>query len=183
MSRVGKHPIKIPAGVDVALKDRVLTGKGKNGEFEFKVRDGVDAEIVDGAVIFKPCDDSRGARSMWGTCRAIVAKAISGLSAHFVKKVNLVGVGYKASVQGKNLVMQLGYSKDVIVEIPQDVKIACETPTAILVSGIDSQRVGQVAKGLQRYRVPSPFIYSGNKKKGIFIEGEQGRCLREGKKK
>ncbi|MDR0968170.1 MAG: 50S ribosomal protein L6 [Holosporaceae bacterium] len=183
MSRVGKHPIKIPSGVTVSLKDGVLSGKGKNGEFEFKVREGVKAEIANDEVVFKPCDDSKTARSMWGTCRAIVSKAIAGLSTYFVKKVNLVGVGYKASVQGKNLVMQLGYSRDVTVEIPSDVKVACETPTAILVSGADSQRVGEFAKSLQRFRTPSPFIYSGNKKKGIFIDGEKCRNLREGKKK
>jgi large subunit ribosomal protein L6 len=161
----------------------VLAGKGKLGEFEFKVREGVNAEIADGAVVFKPNDESQSARAMWGTCRAVVAKAIAGLSTHFAKKVNLVGVGYKASVQGQNLVMQLGYSRDVVIEIPSGVKVACESPTVVVVSGIDSQRVGEMAKGIQRFRTPSPFIYSGNKKKGIFIEGDQCRILREGKKK
>jgi large subunit ribosomal protein L6 len=183
MSRVGKHPIEIPSGVNVTFKDGVLTGKGKNGEFSFKTLEGVKTEVLDGKIWFKLADSGKRARSMWGTCRAIVSKAVSGLSDLFAKKVNLVGVGYKANVQGKNLVMQLGYSRDVVFEIPNDVKIACETPTVIVVSGSDSQRVGEVAKNLQRFRRPSPFVYSGNKKKGIFIEGEQGRSLREGKKK
>jgi large subunit ribosomal protein L6 len=114
---------------------------------------------------------------MWGTCRAIVSKAISGLSSPFIKKINLVGVGYKASVQGKNLVMQLGYSHDIVFEIPGDVKIVCETPTTIAVSGSDSQRVGEIAKKMQKFRSPEPY-----KGKGVIIEG-QYVYRKEGKKK
>jgi large subunit ribosomal protein L6 len=114
---------------------------------------------------------------MWGTCRAIVAKSVAGLSDLFVKKVNLVGVGYKASVQGKNLVLQLGFSHDVIFEIPDDLKIVCETPTLIAVSGADRQRVGEIIKRLQKYRAPEPY-----KGKGVIIEG-QYVYRKEGKKK
>jgi large subunit ribosomal protein L6 len=177
MSRVGKHPIEIPSGVSVVLQDGVLIGKGKNGEFEFKVREGVAAEIVDGKVIFKPINDGKASRSMWGTCRSIVSQAISGLSDSFVKKVNLVGVGYKASVQGKNLIMQLGFSHDIVFEIPNDVKIVCESPTTIVVSGADRQRVGEIVKRLQKFRAPEPY-----KGKGIIIEG-QYIYRKEGKKK
>ncbi|MDR0631936.1 MAG: 50S ribosomal protein L6 [Holosporaceae bacterium] len=178
MSRVGKHPIEIPAGVDVALNDGMLTGKGKNGEFKFRVHEGVETEIVEGKkVVFKPRDDSKKSRAMWGTCRAIVSKAIGGLSVPFTKKVNLVGVGYKASVQGKNLVMQLGYSHDIVFEIPGDVKIVCEAPTAIVVSGSDSQRVGEIVKKMQKFRSPEPY-----KGKGVIIEG-QYVYRKEGKKK
>ena len=177
MSRVGKHPIAIPAGVTVTLNDGVISGKGKNGEFSFKVHESVSTEIADGKITFKPCDDSKVARSMWGTCRAIVAKSVAGLSAEFVKKVNLVGVGYRASVQGKNLVMQLGYSHDVIYEIPEGIKIACESPTVVAVSGANSQKVGQVIKKLQSFRAPEPY-----KGKGVIIDG-QFVYRKEGKKK
>ena len=177
MSRIGKHPIAIPSGVTVAFNNGVLSGKGKNCEFEFKVPESVHTEIVDGKIVFKPCDDSKVSRSMWGTCRAIVAKYVAGLDTVFVKKVNLVGVGYKASVQGKNLVLQLGYSHDVVFEIPSDVKIACENPTTIAVSGADSQKVGQVIKNLQKFRAPEPY-----KGKGVIIEG-QFVYRKEGKKK
>ncbi|MDR1982901.1 MAG: 50S ribosomal protein L6 [Holosporaceae bacterium] len=177
MSRVGKHPVEIPAGVNVVLNDGVLIGKGKNSEFEFKIHDSVDAEIINGKVVFKPCDDSKISRSMWGTCRAIVSNAIKGLSTHFMKKITLVGVGYKASVQGKNLVMQLGYSHDIVFEIPSDIKIVCETPTIIAVSGSDRQRVGEIIKRLQKFRTPEPY-----KGKGIIIDGQYIR-RKEGKKK
>jgi len=177
MSRIGKHPVEIPAGVDVVLNNGVLTGKGKNGEFEFKVHDSVCTEIVDNKIVFKPRNETKVSRSMWGTCRAIIAKAVQGLTKSFVKKVNLVGVGYKASVQGKNLVLQLGYSHDVVFEIPEGVKIVCESPTLIAVSGADRQIVGEVIKRVQKFRAPEPY-----KGKGVIIEG-QHVYRKEGKKK
>lgn len=177
MSRIGKHPINIPAGVVVAFNNGVLTGKGKNGEFEFKVHESVKAEIVDGKIIFKPVNDGRLAKAMWGTCRSVVSKGIDGLSALFVKKVNLVGVGYKASVQGKNLVMQLGYSHDIVIDIPSDLKIVCESPTSVAVSGANKQKVGEFVKRLQKCRPPEPY-----KGKGVIIEGQYVR-RKEGKKK
>lgn len=177
MSRIGKHPVEIPTGVTVTVNDGIVSGKGKNGEFEFKVPESVSAELADGKIVFKPCDESKVARAMWGTCRAIVAKRIAGLVNSFSKKMNLVGVGYKASVQGKNLVLQLGYSHDVVFEIPSDVKIACENPTTIVVSGADSQRVGETIKNIQKFRAPEPY-----KGKGVIIEG-QYVYRKEGKKK
>jgi large subunit ribosomal protein L6 len=177
MSRVGKHPVEIPSGVNVVLNNRILTGKGKNGEFEFRVHDSVNAEIIDSKIVFKPCDDSKEARSMWGTCRAIVSKAVQGLVKDFVRKITLAGVGYKASVQGKNLVMQLGYSHDIVFEVPEGVKITCESPTVVAVAGADRQRVGEVVKRLQKFRAPEPY-----KGKGVIIEG-QYVYRKEGKKK
>lgn len=177
MSRIGKHPIEIPAGVTISVKDDVICGKGKNGEFEFRVHESVHTEVVDNKIVFKPQDDSKESRAQWGTCRAIVAKKIAGLNSLFSKKVNLVGVGYKASVQGKNLVLQLGYSHDVNFEIPSDVKIACENPTTIVVSGADSQRVGEIIRNIQKFRAPEPY-----KGKGVIIEG-QYVYRKEGKKK
>ena len=177
MSRVGKHPIDIPAGVEVTLTDGMLRAKGKNGEFHFQVHESVHAEIVDGKIVFKPGDDARTTRAHWGTCRAIVAKGLAGLSTLFVKKLNLVGVGYKANVQGQNLVLQLGYSHDIIFPIPSDVKIACESPTVIVVSGADAQRVGETIRNIQKFRKPEPY-----KGKGVLIEG-QYVYRKEGKKK
>jgi large subunit ribosomal protein L6 len=177
MSRVGKHPINIPAGVTVALSDGTLVGKGKLGEFTFKLHESVKAEVSDGKIVFQPCDDSKVARSMWGTCRALVAKSVTGLSAPFIKKMNLVGVGYKASVQGSKLIMQLGYSHDITIDIPDGLKIVCESPTVIVISGSDRQMVGETVKRIQKYRVPEPY-----KGKGIVIEG-QYVYRKEGKKK
>ncbi len=177
MSRIGKHPINIPAGVNVTLNDRMLAGKGKNGTFEFQVHESVNVNLEDNKIVFFPADNGKVARAMWGTCRSIVAKAVSGLSELFVKKINLVGVGYKASVQGKNLVLQLGYSHDIVFEIPDDLKIVCESPTVIAVSGSNKQRVGEIIKRLQKYRKPEPY-----KGKGVIIEG-QYVYRKEGKKK
>jgi large subunit ribosomal protein L6 len=177
MSRVGKHPVNVPAGVTISFNDGVLAGKGKLGEFKFKVHESVKTEVADGKIVFKPCDDSKVARSMWGTCRALVAQSVAGLSVPFVKKVNLIGVGYKANVQGSKLVMQLGYSHDITVDIPDGLKIVCESPTVIAVSGSDRQMVGEMIKRLQKYRAPEPY-----KGKGVIIEG-QYVYRKEGKKK
>jgi large subunit ribosomal protein L6 len=174
---VGKHPISIPTGVEVSFKDDVISGKGKNGEFSFRVHSSVNTDVVDGKIVFKPRDDSSTSRSMWGTSRAIVSDAINGLAALFVKKVNLIGVGYKANVQGSKLVMQLGYSHDIVFEIPSDLKIVCDVPTVITVSGASKQRVGEIIKKIQRYRKPEPY-----KGKGVIIEG-QYVYRKEGKKK
>lgn len=177
MSRIGKHPIEIPAGVTISVNDGVISGKGKNGSFEFKVHENLHTELADGKITFKPRDDSKVSRSVWGTCRAIVAKRIAGLNEVFTKKVNLVGVGYKASVQGKNLVLQLGYSHDVVFPIPSDVTIACENPTTIKVSSADNRRVGEIIRNIQKFRPPEPY-----KGKGVIIEG-QFVYRKEGKKK
>jgi large subunit ribosomal protein L6 len=177
MSRVGKHPIEIPVGVNIVLQEKLLTGKGKNGEFEFKVHDSVSVEIANGKIAFKPRNENKEARSMWGTCRAVVSNAVRGLAQDFTKKVNLVGVGYKASVQAQNLVMQLGYSHDIVFEIPVGIKIVCESPTVVVISGADRQKVGEVAKRLQKFRTPEPY-----KGKGVIAEG-QYVYRKEGKKK
>lgn len=177
MSRIGKHPIEIPAGVTVLIDNGFISGKGKNSEFKFKIPENVNVDIVDGKIIFKPCDDSKVSRSMWGTCRAIVAKQVKGLTEVFVKKLNLVGVGYKASIQGNSLVLQLGYSHDIIFEIPTDVKITCENPTTIVVSSANNQRVGEIIRNLQKFRPPEPY-----KGKGVIIDG-QFVYRKEGKKR
>lgn len=177
MSRIGKHPVEIPAGVTVTVNDGIVFGKGKNGEFKFETPANVKVEQVEGKIVFKPVDDSKESRAMWGTCRAVVAKKIAGLVELFSKKVNLVGVGYKASVKGKDLVLQLGYSHDINFAIPSDVKIVCENPTTIVVSGSDSQRVGEIVRNIQKFRTPEPY-----KGKGVIIEG-QYVYRKEGKKK
>ncbi|MDR2681519.1 MAG: 50S ribosomal protein L6 [Holosporaceae bacterium] len=177
MSRVGKHPINIPSGVSVSFVNGVLMGKGKNGEFSFKVHDSVLTEVTGERITFRPSGDDKVSRSMWGTCRAIVSKYIDGLTTLFSRKLNLVGVGYRASVQGKNLVLHLGYSHEVVVAIPEGLTVVCEAPTVIRVSGANRQLVGEMVKGLQKYRPPEPY-----KGKGVIIDG-QYVYRKEGKKK
>jgi large subunit ribosomal protein L6 len=177
MSRVGKHHINIPAGVNVSFSNNLLSCKGKNGTFEFMVHDSVQTSVQDGKIMFSPVNSGKVARSLWGTCRAVVANGVKGIAELFVRKLNLVGVGYKASVQGANLVMQLGFSHDIIVKIPDGLKVTCETPTVVAIAGSDLQRVGEFAKKLQKYRKPEPY-----KGKGVLVEG-QYVYRKEGKKK
>ena len=145
MSRIGKNPVAIPDGVSVDLAGQTLTAKGRLGTLSLVVSNAVTATVADGAVTIAPKDDSKQARAMWGTTRALVNNMVTGVSAGFTRNLEINGVGYRAAVQGGNLNLQLGYSHDINYPIPPDVRIATERPTAIAVSGADRQRVGQVA--------------------------------------
>ena len=177
MSRVGKHPVSVPTGVSVEIVNRILKAKGKLGELSMQLSDEVEAKVEDGKVVVTPRSDSKRARTLWGTTRALVNNMVAGVSKGFSKTLEINGVGYRAQVQGKNLQLQLGFSHDVIYPIPQGVTIKCEKPTQIIVNGADRQRVGQVAAEIRAFRKPEPY-----KGKGIKYDNE--RILRkEGKKK
>jgi len=177
MSRIGKNPVAIPAGVTVELADQVLTAKGSLGTLSLVVTNEVTATIADGAVTIAPKDESKRARAMWGTTRALVNNMITGVANGFTRNLEINGVGYRAAVQGNALNLQLGYSHDINYPIPSDVKIACERPTAITITGADRQRVGQVAAEIRGFRPPEPY-----KGKGIKYADEVIR-RKEGKKK
>src|SRR5499433_3215131 len=145
MSRVGKHPVAVPNGVQVELSGQTLTAKGSLGTLRLVVSNQVTASIADGAVTIAPKNETKHARAMWGTTRALVNNMVSGVSKGFTVNLEINGVGYRAAVQGKVLNLQLGYSHDVQFPIPDDVKIVCEKPTSIQITGADKQRVGQVA--------------------------------------
>jgi len=177
MSRIGKNPVAIPQGVTVDLAGQRLTAKGRLGTLSLVVGNEVTASIADDAVTIAPKDESKQARAMWGTTRALVNNMVTGVSAGFTRNLEINGVGYRAAVQGSNLNLQLGYSHDILYPIPPDVKIACERPTAITVTGADRQRVGQVASEIRAFRPPEPY-----KGKGIKYSDETIR-RKEGKKK
>jgi large subunit ribosomal protein L6 len=177
MSRIGKNPVTVPQGVTVDLKDGTLNVKGKLGALSLVVNNEVTASVSDGKVSIKPNNETKRARMLWGTTRALVNNMVTGVSKGFSVALEINGVGYRAAVQGKNLVLQLGYSHDVIFPIPADVKIACEKPTSITISGADRQRVGQVAAVIRGFRKPEPY-----KGKGIKYDAETIR-RKEGKKK
>ena len=177
MSRVGKNPVAIPAGVTVELADQRLTAKGSLGTLSLLVSNEVSATIADGAVTIAPNSESKRARAMWGTTRALVNNMITGLATGFTRNLDIKGVGYRAAVQGDTLVLQLGYSHEIPYPIPKDVRINCERPTAITISGADRQRVGQVAAEIRAFRPPEPY-----KGKGIKYREETVR-RKEGKKK
>ena len=177
MSRIGKLPVNIPQGVTVDLAGGVLTTKGKLGTLSLVVSNDVTATVADGTVTIAPKDDGTRARAMWGTTRALVNNMVTGVSAGFTRNLEINGVGYRAAVQGNNLNLQLGYSHDVVYPVPSDVKIVCERPTAITITGADRQRVGQVAAEIRAFRPPEPY-----KGKGIKYSDEIVR-RKEGKKK
>ena len=177
MSRIGKHPVTIPAGVEVQLSGQTLTAKGRLGTLSLPVSSEVTATIADGAVTIAPNSESKRARAMWGTTRALVNNMVTGVASGFTRNLEINGVGYRAAVQGNTLNLQLGYSHDIPYPIPQDVRITCERPTAITITGADRQRVGQIAAEIRAFRPPEP--YKGN---GIKYSNEVIR-RKEGKKK
>jgi large subunit ribosomal protein L6 len=177
MSRVGKYPVSVPAGVDVHIADQILTAKGKNGALSLGLTADVQVTIDAGRIVVAPGNDTKRARVMWGTTRALVSNLVRGVSEGFTVGLEINGVGYRAAVNGKVLNLQLGYSHDIEFPIPDDVKIVCEKPTAISVSGADKQRVGAVAAKIRSFRGPEPY-----KGKGVKYVTETIR-RKEGKKK
>jgi len=177
MSRVGKHPVAVPSGVEVQISGQTLSAKGSLGTLRLVVSNEVTAAMADGAVTIAPKSETKQARAMWGTTRALVNNMVTGVANGFTRNLEINGVGYRAAVQGSNLNLQLGYSHDIPYPIPKDVRITCERPTAITITGADRQRVGQVAAEIRGYRPPEPY-----KGKGIKYADETIR-RKEGKKK
>lgn len=177
MSRIGKNPVAVPEGVTVEIDGQLVTAKGKLGERSVRLVDEVAAELKDNEVWVTPRGGSKRARTMWGTSRSLVDSVIKGVSEGFTINLEIVGVGYRAAVEGDTLNLQLGYSHDVKFPIPEGIKISCPRPTQISVSGIDRQKVGQVAADIRALRKPEPY-----KGKGIRYENEHIR-RKEGKKK
>lgn len=177
MSRIAKHPIKLPAGVEAKLTGKKLAIKGKKGELTLDVSNDIKAEIKDGAVVLSKMSESRQARNMWGTTSSLVRGMIKGVSEGYAKKLVIEGVGFRAALQGKDLVLQIGFSHEVKYKVPQGIELKVPKQTEIEISGIDKQKVGQVAAELYLMKRPEPY-----KGKGINYEGR--RILRkEGKKK
>lgn len=178
MSRVGKYPIAIPEGVALSVDGNLVSAKGKLGSLDFPfVSSEVRVLVEDGQVRVSPLSQTKNARMMWGTTRARISNMVKGVSQGFSKSMEIVGVGYKASVQGQSLRLSLGFSHEVVISIPDGVQITTPQPTLIEVKGLDKQVVGQVAAEIRAHRPPEPY-----KGKGVKYVGE--RILRkEGKKK
>jgi large subunit ribosomal protein L6 len=177
MSRVGKNPVEVPSGVEVTVDGARVAAKGKLGRLEYEATDDVTLSLEEGKIWVRPANDGKRARAMWGTARSRVQNLVTGVSEGFSKQLEINGVGYRAQLQGQNLVLQLGYSHDVIYPVPEGIQIVCERPTAITISGADKQHVGQVAAEIRRYRKPEPY-----KGKGIKYADEV-ILRKEGKKK
>jgi large subunit ribosomal protein L6 len=177
MSRVGKNPVPLPQGVTVEVAASVATVKGKLGTMKLPLTKDVQVAVKDGKVTVTPVSDSQQSRIMWGTTRANLRNMVEGVSKGYSKALEINGVGYRAAVQGKNLQLQMGYSHDVLYPIPEGITIKCEKPTAVLISGYDKQKVGQVAAEIRAVRPPEPY-----KGKGIKYDTET-ILRKEGKKK
>ena len=177
MSRVGKYPVPVPAGVTVSIDGGVLTAKGKLGEMRLPLTTHVEAKVEDGHVSVAPRTGEAQARMMWGTTRALVASMVKGVSTGYEKSMEMTGTGFRAAVQGGNLVLNLGFSHEIHYPVPKGITITTPRPTAITVAGIDKRQVGQVAAEIRGYRPPEPY-----KGKGVRYTTETIR-RKEGKKK
>lgn len=176
MSRIGKLPVE-GGKATLSLDGSTLKVKGPKGELEMAIVEDVLASVEDNAVTFKPRDDSKRAKALWGTMRANAQNMVQGVIEGYEKEMELVGVGYRAQMQGTSLKLALGLSHDVIYTPPAGITIASSKPTEVNVSGVDKQAVGQVCAEIRRFRPPEPY-----KGKGIRYAGEQVR-RKEGKKK
>jgi large subunit ribosomal protein L6 len=177
MSRIGKLPIAVPSGVTASVEGRNVKIKGPKGELEITLVDAVSVKLEDGEISITPNGEDKASRSMWGMQRTLVANMVQGVTEGFEKNLELVGVGYRAQMQGTALKLQLGFSHDVVYQPPAGVKLEAPKPTEIKISGIDKQAVGQAAAEIRKYRPPEPY-----KGKGIKFAGEHVR-RKEGKKK
>lgn len=177
MSRVGNSPIEVPSGVEVAIDGIVVRVKGKLGELSTRLTDDVEVQRDGTQVVVRPRNDTKHARMMWGTARALIYNLVTGVNAGFTRRLELQGVGYRAQVQGKDVVLQLGYSHEIRYPAPDGITIACPDQTHIVVSGADKQKVGQVAAEIRQFRKVEPY-----KGKGIRYDDEFVR-RKEGKKK
>ena len=177
MSRIGKKPVPVPSGITADVEGQTVKVKGPKGALSFVVPDDVAVKLDGGQIKVDPRFETKRARSQWGTSRTLIANLIAGVTKGFEQRLEINGVGYRATVQGKNLQIALGYSHDIVYPIPEGITIATPRPVEIVISGMDRQKVGQVAAEIRDYRPPEPY-----KGKGIKYAGE--RIFRkEGKKK
>ncbi|MEO9329801.1 50S ribosomal protein L6 [Gordonia aurantiaca] len=170
MSRIGKNPIEIPAGVDVTVDGQHVTVKGPKGELSLTVSEPIKVAKEDNSIVVTRPDDERRSRALHGLSRSLINNLVIGVTQGYTTKMEIFGVGYRVQAKGKDLEFSLGYSHPVPIEAPEGITFAVESPTKFSVSGIDKQKVGQISANIRRLRRPDPY-----KGKGIRYEGEQIR--------
>jgi len=175
MSRVGKKAVPIPSGVTASVDGQTVKVKGPKGALQLVLHGDVAVKVEGDGIKVDPRNETKVARALWGTSRALVANLMTGVTKGFEQKLEITGVGYRAAVQGKNLQIALGYSHDILHPIPDGITIATPKPTEIVVTGIDKQRVGQVAADIRNYRPPEPYKGKGVRYAGEFIFRKQGK--------
>lgn len=175
MSRIGKNPVEVPKGVTVTLNGQDLAVKGPKGELKLTLVDEVTVEQGEAGLTVRPRQDNQRGRAMWGLSRTLVQNLTVGVTDGFSKTLEINGVGYRAAIQGKNLQLNLGFSHDVLYPIPEGIDIKCTKPTEIVISGIDKQKVGQVAAEIRGYRKPEPYKGKGVKYAGEYVFRKEGK--------
>lgn len=175
MSRIGKKPVSVPAGVTASIADGKLSMKGPKGTLSIDLANEVTYAIEDGNVVVQPANETKRARSFWGMQRTLVANLVTGVTEGFSKTLQITGVGYRAAAQGKTLKLQLGYSHDVNMDVPEGITVATPDPTTVNISGNDKQAVGQFAAEIRRWRKPEPYKGKGIKYAGEYIFRKEGK--------
>jgi large subunit ribosomal protein L6 len=175
MSRIGKKPVTVPSGVTANVEGQTVKVKGPKGALQAVLHDDVSVSLDKGVIKVVPRSETKRARSMWGTSRTVVLNLFTGVTKGFEEKLEINGVGYRAAVQGKVLNLQLGFSHDVAFPIPEGIAIATPKPTEIVVTGIDKQKVGQVAAEIRGYRSPEPYKGKGVKYTDEYIFRKEGK--------
>ena len=176
MSRIGKKPIPVPTGVTATVDSGMLTVKGPKGQLAMQLLDDlVKYEIAEGEIRVTPLTQAQRNRAAWGMTRTNVQNLVTGVTEGFTKVLEITGVGYRAAAQGKNLRLQLGYSHDVNFPVPEGVDVKTPDPNTVEISGIDKQKVGQVAAEIRRWRKPEPYKGKGIKYRGEYIFRKEGK--------
>jgi large subunit ribosomal protein L6 len=175
MSRIGNKAVSVPTGVTGNVEGQTVKVKGPKGALQLVLHDDVSVSMDKGAFKIEPRGDGKRARSLWGTSRTLVANLISGVTKGFEEKLEISGVGYRAAVQGKSLNLQLGFSHDINFKIPDGIAITTPKPTEIVITGVDKQKVGQVAAEIRGYRPPEPYKGKGVKYTGEYIFRKEGK--------
>ncbi|HEX5535876.1 MAG TPA: 50S ribosomal protein L6 [Sphingobium sp.] len=175
MSRTGKKPVAIPAGVTATLDAGIVSMKGPKGTLTLPMADEVTYTLEDGKLTILPANESKRARSFWGMQRTMIQNLVTGVTEGYTKVLEITGVGYRANAQGKTLKLQLGYSHDVDYPVPEGIEIKTPDNTTVEISGIDKQKVGQVAAEIRRWRKPEPYKGKGIKYRGEYIFRKEGK--------
>ena len=175
MSRIGKRAVPLPQGVTATTEGETLRVKGPKGELALQMREEIAYEIGDDGILVKPANDSKQARAFWGMQRTLVQNLVTGVTDGFTKKLLITGVGYRANATGKKLKLQLGYSHDVDIDVPEGIDIKTPDQTTVEISGIDKQKVGQIAAEIRRWRKPEPYKGKGIKYDGEYIFRKEGK--------
>ncbi len=175
MSRIGKRPVSVPAGVSASIENGVLSVKGPKGTLTLAMRAEISYGLEEGSILVKPANATKQARAFWGMQRTLVDNLVTGVTQGYTKILDITGVGYRANSQGTNLKLQLGYSHDVDFAVPEGIEIKTPDNTTIEISGIDKQKVGQVAAEIRRWRKPEPYKGKGIRYRGEFIFRKEGK--------